>query len=138
MGCVVGEGAVVREENCKLMKEGLVVWVDVDNEFAWAKTQSRPKTGTGVYVPTAYSERPPVWAIANGWDGDIDDTEAKMEYKEFLEGRRKIYEEIADIRIRNDIKGIEENSYWGAGKILKALSEVVGLTEETEAGVEDQ
>mmetsp|Transcript_67348 Transcript_67348/g.210655 ORF Transcript_67348/g.210655 Transcript_67348/m.210655 type:complete len:547 (-) Transcript_67348:157-1797(-) len=137
-GCVVGESAMLRPENVEIMKQGLVIWLDADTEYTWAKTQYRPQQGGGLYIPPDYQARPPVWAIANGWDGDVDDTEGKLEYAAIVEKHNKMYEEIADIRLRTDIPGITENSYWGAGRICKALTEYLGLANEEDASVEDE
>ena len=82
-GFVVGESAVDSPENLELLKQGLVVWIDVSAEFSWSKTQWRPKPGGGLYIPFE-RVRPPVWCIANGWDGDIDDGEAKADYMEMV------------------------------------------------------
>jgi len=137
-GCIVGESAVLRQENLDLMKEGLVVWLDVDSEYSWAKTQYRPQQGGGLYIPPEYQARPPVWAIANGWDGDVDDTEGKLEYGKIIETHRKLYEQIADVRLRVDVPGIEENSYWGVKRICKAIAERLDIADEGEASVEEE
>jgi len=91
MACVVGEGAVLRESNVEKIKEGIVVWLDVDPAFSWIKTQHRPQQGGGVYFPPEFQDRPPAWAIANGWDGDVDDTEGKLEYMKILKSRSEVY-----------------------------------------------
>lgn len=137
-GIVVGEGALLKQENLDIIKQGLVVWLDVDPEFSWNKVQYRPKQGGGLYMPSDYQARPPVWAIAAGWDGDVDDTEGKMEYVKVGAGRRTIYESVADIRLRTDIPGIGENSYWGAERIVKALNELLGFSNQDEASVEEE
>lgn len=128
--CIVGEGAVLRESNIETMKEGIVIWLDADPVHTWRQTQSRPKQGGGLYKPPDYQQRPPVWAITNGWDGDIDDQEGKMEYIRISNEHRPFYNRTADIRIRTDIAGIEENSYWAAERIVKALSELLGIAKE--------
>lgn len=138
MGCVVGESAMLRKSNIDIMKKGIVVWLDVDPEYSWAKTQHRPKQGGGLYIPPEYQQRPPVWAIANGWDGDIDDTEGKMDYTKIAAKYREMYEEFADIRIRTDVPGVAENSYWGAGRIVKALTEYLGFSLDEDIGVEEE
>lgn len=137
-GCVVGESAVLRQENIDIMKDGLVIFFDADTEFTWAKTQYRPQQGSGLWVPPEHQARPPVWALANGWDGDVDDTEGKLQYQQIVEEHRQIYESIADIRLRADIPGIQENSFWGAGRICKALTEYLGVATEDEGSVEDE
>lgn len=137
-GCVVGEGAILRQENIDIMKQGLVIWLDVDPEYSWAKTQYRPKQGGGLYVPPEFQQRPPVWAVANGWDGDIDDTEGKLEYVKIVQERRDLYEKISDIRVRTDVPGIAENSYWAASRIIKALTEYLGFSGDEASGVEEE
>jgi len=127
MGIICGDGAVLREENVKIMKTGLVVWLDVDPRYSWTMTQSKPSPGGGIYVPPEFKDRPPVWALAKGWDGDPDDTEGMEEYCEIVSSRRELYEPIADIRLRTDIPGIADNAYWGAEKLLKAMKEKFGL-----------
>lgn len=136
-GIVVGEGAVLSQKNRDIMKDGLVIWLDVDPTYSWQKVQFRPQTGGGLFVPQDFQSRPPVWCIANGWDGDIDDAEGKMEYEKVGNERRKIYEEMADIRLRTDIPGIGENSYWGAERIIKALNELLGFKAGDDASVEE-
>jgi len=136
VGCVLGEGALQKKEVQELVKSGLVVWLDTDPEYTWSKTQFRPKQGGGLYLPKQNTVRPPVWAIANGWDGDIDDAEGKIEYLKMVEGRRELYEKYADIRLRVDVPGIVENTYWGAQKICKALKEYLGYNEAEEGSVE--
>lgn len=138
MGCVLGEGALVKEETQEIVKKGLVVWLDTDAEYTWAKTQFRAKQGGGLYLPKQNAIRPPVWAIANGWDGDIDDTEGKVEYIKMVNQRREFYEKVADIRLRTDIPGIVENTYWGAAKICKAMTEYLGYKDTQEGGVEQE
>ncbi|CAJ1406833.1 unnamed protein product [Effrenium voratum] len=135
-GIVVGESAVDVPENVEIMKTGLVVWIDVGAEFAWSKTQMRPKPGGGLFIPFE-RVRPPVWCIANGWDGDIDDGEAKQEYAETLEKYSNKYEDIAQIRLRADVPGVEENQYWGAERLVKAIAEFYGLNTEG-ASVEEE
>lgn len=90
-GIVVGESAVDVPENLEIMKTGLVVWIDVAPEFSWSKTQMRPKPGGGLFIPFE-RVRPPVWCIANGWDGDIDDGEAKADYIEMVTQYGEKYE----------------------------------------------
>eukprot|EP00419_Tripos_fusus_P031150 CAMPEP_0172780996 /NCGR_PEP_ID=MMETSP1074-20121228/203207_1 /TAXON_ID=2916 /ORGANISM="Ceratium fusus, Strain PA161109" /LENGTH=438 /DNA_ID=CAMNT_0013617973 /DNA_START=118 /DNA_END=1430 /DNA_ORIENTATION=+ len=138
MGCVLGEGALLKEKTRELVQKGIVVWLDVDPQYSWAKTQFRSKAGGGIYLPKAGEVRPPVWAIANGWDGDVDDTEGKLEYIEIVEERRKLYETLSDIRLRTDTPGIVENSYWGAGKIVKAMKEYLGYADAGDGSVEDE
>jgi len=139
MGCVLGEGALLKEETQEIVKNGLVVWLDTDPEHSWAKTQFKSKQGGGLYVPNqAAGVRPPVWAIANGWDGDVDDTEGKVEYIKMVQERRELYEKAADIRLRTDIPGIVENTYWGASKICKAVTEYLGYKDAEEGSVEQE
>eukprot|EP00913_Durusdinium_trenchii_P005723 g5339.t1 len=135
-GCVVGESAVDTPENLEILKKGLVIWVDVSAETSWSRTQIRPKAGGGLYVRFE-KVRPPVWCIASGWDGDIDDGEAKAEYVEKVNEYRDKYEAIADLRIRSDVPGIQENQYWGAERLLKAIAEFYGIDNE-DASVEEE
>lgn len=137
-GCVVGESALSRPENVEIVKKGLVVWLDADAAYTWARTQYRPQQGGGLYIPQDFQSRPPVWALANGWDGDVDDAEGKMEYLKIVEEERKTYEELAQIRIRTDIPGIAENSHWGAERIIKAINELYGFSAADEGSVEGE
>jgi len=137
MACVVGEGAVLRESNVEKIKEGIVVWLDVDPAFSWIKTQHRPQQGGGVYFPPEFQDRPPAWAIANGWDGDVDDTEGKLEYMKILKSRSEVYEQISDIRLRMDIPGISENSYWAAERIIRLLNQHLDISTD-EVSVEEE
>jgi len=138
MGCVLGEGALLKEETREFVKSGLVVWLDTDPEYTWAKTQFRAKQGGGLYLPKQNTVRPPVWAIANGWDGDVDDTEGKVEYIKIVQERRELYEKAADIRLRTDVPGIVENTYWGAAKICRAMTEYLGYKQSEEGSVEQE
>ena len=173
---VVGESALENPENVEIVKTGLVIWSDVNAELSWTKTQQRRRPGGGLYVPFERI-RPPVWCIANGWDGDIDDFEAKAEYidtvtwfcerlvifdfwpslrafwglyffisifsRRVLEGKSKVkkfadkYEEVADIRLRADVPGIQDNQYWGAETLVKAISEFYGLNADG-ASIEEE
>lgn len=136
MGCIVGEGAVLSETNVEIMKKGIVVWLDADPDYTWIKTQFRPKQGGGLYMAPDMQQRPPVWAIVQGWDGDVDDVEGKMEYLKVTAEHRLLYEKIALVRLRVDIAGIAENSYWGAERILKALMQHYGFSDKDETSVE--
>mmetsp|Transcript_63422 Transcript_63422/g.136429 ORF Transcript_63422/g.136429 Transcript_63422/m.136429 type:complete len:427 (-) Transcript_63422:104-1384(-) len=137
MGCVVGEGAILRESNIELMKQGVIIWLDVSPEYSWQKTQFRPSQGGGIAFQREDEERPPVWAIANGWDGDVDDTEAKMEYVKVVRAHNSVYESIADVRMRTDLPGIMENSYWAVERLVKVLMEYFGYSKD-EVGVEEE
>lgn len=134
--CLVSDTASVEPYAIEEMKKGIVIWLDSDPEFSWSQTQWKPKQGGGLFVPKDESQRPPVWALANGWDGDVDDGEAKLEYIEILRARDKIYEEIAQIRMRTDISGVQENPFWGGERIIKALSELIGVM-TTEDSIEE-
>jgi len=138
MAMVVGESAVLREENVEIMKKGLIFWLDADPGFTWQATQYRPKQGGGLYVPPDFQQRPPVWALANGWDGDIDDTEGKMDYEEIAKGLSEKYEEIAELRIRADLDQVVQNSYWGAQRVVAAISDLYGFVEDGEASVSEE
>lgn len=128
IGCILGEGAVVREENREMMKKGLVIWLDVDPHYSWVRTQAKPMAGQALYVTQDTLERPPVWAIANGWDGDVDDSEGKAEYEKVLATRKPLYEGLAALRLRTDIPGIAENSYWGAERLIRLINEHYGFS----------
>jgi len=135
-GIIVGESAVSIPENVEILKTGLVIWLDVAPEFSWSKTQMRAKAGGGLFIPYEII-RPPVWCIANGWDGDIDDGEAKAEYMATVEKYNEMYEEVADLRLRADTPGIVENQYWGAERLAKAIAEFYGIDTEG-ASVEEE
>ncbi|CAE7790467.1 unnamed protein product [Symbiodinium sp. CCMP2456] len=135
-GIIVGESAVSIPENVEILKTGLVIWIDVAAEFSWSKTQMRAKAGGGLFIPYEII-RPPVWCIANGWDGDIDDGEAKAEYMDMVEKYNEMYEEVADLRLRADTPGIVENQYWGAERLSKAIAEFYGIDTEG-ASVEEE
>merc|ERR1719210_203502 len=61
-----------------------------------------------------------------------------MEYTKIMTEHRDMYEKFADIRLRTDVPGVAENSYWGAGRIVKALTEYLGFSLEEEIGVEEE
>mmetsp|Transcript_38455 Transcript_38455/g.69736 ORF Transcript_38455/g.69736 Transcript_38455/m.69736 type:complete len:432 (-) Transcript_38455:154-1449(-) len=134
---VVGESALSTPENVEIIKQGLVVWLDVDTEWSWGKTQWRPKQGGGLFMPTDKHNRPPVWCIANGWDGDIDDTEGKREYEKIMVGYSKGYEESAELRMKVDIPGLSENPYWCAERLMKVMAERFGVTDDA-SSVEEE
>lgn len=138
MALIVGESAILRQENIDIIKQGLVIWLDVDPKFSWTRTQSPVRAHGQIHIAKDELTRPPVWALANGWDGDVDDQESQMEYLEIVNRHQQIYEEIADIRMRTDNKGIMENSFWGAERIVKALKSFTGFSEETEASLEGE
>merc|ERR1719215_444065 len=135
---VVGESAVLREENNEILKKGLVIWLDATPEFTWMATQFRPRQSGGLYVPPDFQQRPPVWALANGWDGDADDTEGKMDYTEIVNGLAKKYEEIAELRVKADVEAIVQNSYNAAKRINSALNELYGFANEGDVSVDDE
>mmetsp|Transcript_70955 Transcript_70955/g.178950 ORF Transcript_70955/g.178950 Transcript_70955/m.178950 type:complete len:419 (+) Transcript_70955:80-1336(+) len=135
---VVGESAVLRDENVEIMKKGLVIWLDAEPEFTWLATQFRPRQGGGLYVPPDFQQRPPVWALANGWDGDVDDAEGKMDYTEIAQGLAKKYEEIADLRIKADVEVVVQNSYYGAQRIVAAMSDLYGFAKEGDASIDEE
>lgn len=138
MGLVVGESAILREENVEIMKKGLVIWLTAPAEFTWRQTQFREPTSGGLYVPPDFQQRPPVWALANGWDGDVDDTEGKVDYVEIAEGLAEKYEEIAEVRIRTDQDKVVQNSYWGVEQLVNAISELYEFGEEGERTVSEE
>merc|ERR1719189_976939 len=51
MGCLVGESALDRQDNIDIIKDGLVIWLDVDPEYSWSKTQYVEPQGSGLYIP---------------------------------------------------------------------------------------
>eukprot|EP00930_Biecheleria_cincta_P058488 TRINITY_DN44313_c0_g1_i1.p1 TRINITY_DN44313_c0_g1~~TRINITY_DN44313_c0_g1_i1.p1 ORF type:complete len:435 (+),score=85.34 TRINITY_DN44313_c0_g1_i1:44-1306(+) len=127
---VVGESALDTPEVAEIVSKGLVIWCDADMEWTWSKTQYQQATG-GFFVRSGGDVvRPPVWAIANGWDGDVDDAEGKLEYLEILEGHRKTYEKLAHLRIRTDITSVAENPTWGAERLTRAIAEHFGIAGE--------
>merc|ERR1711953_1010363 len=60
------------------------------------------------------------------------------EYIKIVQERRELYEKSADIRLRTDIPGIVENTYWGAAKICKAVTEYLGYKDAEEGSVEQE
>lgn len=129
---VLGDSALEQPQNVELVKKGLLIWVDLNLEYCWSETQRGGILGTsmGVNIPMP---RPPVWAIANGWDGDADDAEGKAEYMEIAKELRKSYEKYADIRLNGDLDEIVENSLWGAERLVKAMTAHFNFQEEGEA-----
>jgi len=138
MLCKVGEGAPAREANQKILKDGIVVWLDCEPELAWYTTQFVPSTGLAVRQPSQYTERPPVWALAQGWDGDPEDAEAKMEFINVLEERREAYDKVADVRIRVDAGDVAKNSYWAVERIIKAIKQHLGIGEEDATDIQEE
>lgn len=128
---VVGESALDTPEVAEIVSKGLVIWCDADQEWTWSKTQFQMAAGGGFFVRSGRDVvRPPVWAIANGWDGDVDDAEGKLEYFEILAGHRKKYEELAHLRLRTDITKVAENPIWGAERLTKAMAEHFGISSD--------
>lgn len=132
VGCLVGESALNKQENVDIIKSGLVIFLDVDSGFAWYATQYRAQGGSGLRVPKTNAAKPPVWAMAQGWYGDVDDNDAKRQYQKIVDEFRLEYEQYADVRIRTDVTGIQENSYWGAERLIKILNEYLGYQGETD------
>jgi len=129
---IVGEGALTRQDNIDLMKNGYVIWLDCAIDSLWTRLMDIPPSASGI-VPTKFLRpRPPVWAIAEGLDGDVDDAEAKEEFTIVVKERNAIFEGLADIRLRTDVSPVGDNAYWGAEKIIKALRSLILPAEETE------
>lgn len=128
---VIGESALDTPEVVEIINKGLVIWCDADQEWTWSKTQYQQAAGGGFFVQAGKDVvRPPVWAIANGWDGDVDDVEGKLEYFQVLEGHRKTYEKLAHLRIRTDITAVAENPTWGGDRLVRAMAEHFGISSD--------
>jgi len=138
MLCHVGEGAPARESAREIMKDGIKVWLDIDSERAWFNTQWVPSTGLAVKRPAEFAERPPVWALAQGWESDPDDMEAKLDFQKILEERRQVYEEVADVRVRVDAGDIAKNAYWAAERLIKAIKTHLGVEDEDVIDVQEE
>jgi shikimate kinase len=138
-GMLVGESAVLQEENVEIMKKtGIVIWLAASSDFTWQKTQCQPRQTGGLYQPPDLQQRPPVWALANGWDGDVDDSEAKQDYAEIAKNLEKKYEEVSELRIGVDVDTIVGNSAFGAKALTRVMTDYYGLSEEGEASVEEE
>jgi hypothetical protein len=134
--CIVGESALNYEANIPILQEGLVIWTDADPSTTWAATQRSLSKGTGLRQ-VGTMDRPPVWALAQGWEFDESDGDARVAYIQIVSEFRSEYEKIADIRLRTDVTGIAENQYWGAERVIKAINQKYGFVETTE-GVNDE
>jgi len=137
---VVGESALNRQENVDIIKQGIVIWCDATTTTTWKKTQMPLGTGKGgISLKGGGLARPPIWCLAQGWEADPDDGEARVEYERIVEEFRKEYDKISDVRVRVDVPGLRENSYWVAERLLRALSEFLGIVEETsDSSVDDE
>jgi len=126
---VVGESALGTQEVVEIISKGLVVWCEADKEWTWSKTQQSQRAAHGGFFTSAPKDtvRPPVWAIANGWDDVFEDAEAKLEYFKVLEGHRKTYEKLAHITVRTDNAALDENSVWGGHRLVQAMAEHFGF-----------
>jgi len=126
---VLGDSALENPQNVEIIKQGLVIWVDTSLEDCWQETQRSGRALSGL-VEGQEPTRPPVWAIANGWDGDADDFEGKAEYMEIAGGLRRKYEEYADIRLNADNAEVRANPVWGAGRLVKAMAQHFGFSDK--------
>jgi len=135
---IVGESALNRQENVDIIKQGIVIWCDATPMTTWKKTQMPLGTGKGgISLKTGVLVRPPIWCLAQGWEADPDDGEAMVEYKRIVEEFRLEYDKVADIRVRVDVPGLRENSYWAAERLIRALGEFLGIAEQTSDGSVD-
>jgi len=140
-GCVVGESALNRQDNVDIIKQGIVIWCDAEPVTTWKATQTPMGSARGgVALKQTGMVRPPLWALAQGWEGDPDDGEARVHYDRIIDDFRKEYEKLADIRVRIDVPGIRENSYWAAERLFRALREFLGIEDTADggAGVDDE
>lgn len=136
MVCVTGDGIALAEENRAILsnENNVAIWFDTDPAYNWEMTQSQPKN-SGIWSNPQAMElnKPPVFALANGWDGDVDDVEGKEEFKDMCNERREAFEKVADVRIRVDVTGIKENPVWALEKIVGAMYELFGVKDDEEA-----
>jgi len=135
---IVGDSALNRQENVDIIKQGIVVWCDATVTTTWKKTQMPLGTGKGgISIKGNGLARPPIWCLAQGWEADPDDGEARVEYDRIVEEFRQEYDKVADIRVRVDLPGLRENSYWVAERLLRAMGEFLGIEEERNDGSVD-
>jgi hypothetical protein len=135
---IIGESALNRQENVDIIKQGIVIWCDATITTTWKKTQKPLGTGKGgISLKGGGLARPPIWCLAQGWEADPDDGEARVEYERIVEEFRMEYDKLADVRVRVDVPGMRENSYWVAERLVRALGEFLGITEETSDGSVD-
>jgi len=131
----LGDSVLEKPENVEMIKQGLLIWVDASLEKCWQETQrsGAPSNSLTVMVDLP---RPPVWAIANGWDGDADDSEGKAEYMEIASELRNNYEKYAELRLNGDVPEVNANPLWGTQRLLKAMTEHFGI-ESQEGGKQE-
>jgi len=136
---VVGESALNQPENAEFLKEGIVIYLRCAPQASWKCINTRPGGGTGLYISTKNLVKPPVWALAQDLQGDIDNSEGREEYIRILGEFDKEYESAADIVFNTDVRGISENSMWAVPKLATLIGEFLDIKYESsdEAEVEE-
>lgn len=124
---VVGESALNQPENKEFLKEGIVIYLRCAPEASWKTINRRLGGGTGLYIPQKDMVKPPVWALAQGLQGDIDNAEGREEYIRILNDLDKEYEGVADIVFNTDVRGISENSMWAVPKLVQMIGEFLDI-----------
>jgi len=89
---VVGESALNQPENKEFLKEGIVIYLKCSPEASWKAINTRPGAGTGLYISSQHTVKPPVWALAQDLQGDIDNADGREEYIRILNELDKEYE----------------------------------------------
>jgi len=128
---VVGESALNQPENKEFLKEGIVIYLKCSPQASWKAINTRPGAGTGLYISSNHLVKPPVWALAQDLQGDIDNEDGREEYVRILDELDKDYEESADIVFNTDVRGISENSMWAIPKLIKLVSEQLEIKDES-------
>merc|ERR1712232_375065 len=90
---VTGDGIALAEENRAILSgDNVALWFDTDPSYNWEITQTRSKN-SGIWSNSQANQlnKPPIFALANGWDGDVDDVEGKEEFKVMCNERREAF-----------------------------------------------
>jgi len=128
---VVGESALNQPENAEFLKEGIVIYLRCSAQASWKTINMKPGGGTGLYISMKDMVKPPVWALAQDLQGDIDNAEGRQEYIRILNELDKEYESVADIVFNTDVRGISENSMWAVPKLAKLIGEFLDIKYES-------
>jgi len=135
-GLIIGESALNREENIELIKEGIVIHCACSPEYSWKVTQNRPTTIIALRARSD-QDKPPLWALANGWEFDIDDPEGKEGYTGIVGELNEEYKKVADVDIRTDKLGNTGNPYWSITSLVTMIAEHLGINHAMETGKDE-
>merc|ERR1719333_1112624 len=100
-------------------------------------TQKRPGTVIG-FGARSQQEKPPLWALANGWEFDIDDPEGKEAYTKIVGELNEEYKKVADVELQTDQLGNTGNPYWSIGKLVTRIADHLGINLQTKGTEQEE